>query len=134
MDILSNILYFVVFVICPIFIGLIVIKDIKSCNFLIKGTYIGYSPYVYKSTILYYPMFEYNYKGEKYYNKASLSIPTYNLQKYVKGNTYQIYINAKNPNEYVLEKGNPIGAYICITIGIVFAFLFFLVKIGVLNM
>lgn len=36
-------------------------------------------------------------------------------------------------NEYILEKGSPVGAYICIAIGIVFMFLFFLVKIGVLN-
>ena len=134
MDIISNILYLAIFVIFPIFSGFIVIINNESCNILIDGIYQGYSTYVYKSTILYYPMFEYNYKGKKYCNKASLSIPTYNLQKYVKGNIYQIYINAKNPNEYVLEKGNPIGAYICIAIGIVFAFLFFLVKRGVLNM
>lgn len=131
MDIISNVLYLVTFVICPIFIGLVVIKDNKSCNILIRGTYTGYSTYVYKNIIQYYPIFEYNYNGQKYCNKASL--PIYNLEKYVKNNTYQIYINTENPNEYILEKGKPIGAYVCISIGVVFVFLFFLVKIGVLT-
>lgn len=130
MDMIPNILYLIIFVISPILIGLIVIKDMNSCNTLIDGTYTGHSTYIYKNTTLYYPMFEYTYKDKNYYNKASLSIPLDNLQTYVKGNTYQIYINANNPNEYVLEKGNPIGAYICITMGIVFLFVFVLIKIG----
>lgn len=133
MDIISEVLYLIVFVICPIFIGLIVIKNTKRCNILIQGTYTGYSPYAYKNITLCYPIFEYNYKGKKYCNQASLSIPDYNLQKYIKGNTYQIYINDSNPDEYILKKRNPTGAYICIAIGIVFMFLFFLVKIGVLT-
>lgn len=133
MGIISEVLYLIVFVICPIFISLIVIKNTKRCNILIQGTYAGYSPYVYKNITLCYPIFKYNYKGKKYCNQASLSIPDYNLQKYIKGNTYHIYINDNNPDEYILEKGNPTGAYICIAIGIVFMFLFFLVKIGVLT-
>lgn len=133
MGIISEVLYLIVFVICPIFISLIVIKNTKRCNILIQGTYAGYSPYVYKNITLCYPIFKYNYKGKKYCNQASLSIPDYNLQKYIKGNTYHIYINDNNPDEYILEKGNPTGAYISIAIGIVFMFLFFLVKIGVLT-
>lgn len=131
MDIISNVLYLIIFVIYPIFISFIVIKDTKNCNILTEGTYVGYSSYVYKNVTLYYPIFEYNYKGETYCNKASLSIPTDKLQKYIKENTYQIYINAKNPNEYVLKKGNPIGAYICMTISIIFMFVFVLIKIKV---
>lgn len=88
----------------PIFISLIVIKNTKRCNILIQGTYTGYSPYAYKNVTLCYPIFEYIYKGKKYCNQASLSIPDYNLQKYIKGNTYQIYINDSNPDEYILEK------------------------------
>lgn len=133
MGIISEVLYLIVFVICPIFISLIVIKNAKRCNILTQGTYTGYSSYLYKSTMLYYPIFEYGYNNNKYCNQASLSISDYNLQKYIKGNTYQIYVNADNPNEYILEKGSPVGAYICIAIEIVFMFLFFLVKIGVLN-
>lgn len=131
MDIISNVLYLATFCIFPIFTGFLIIQTNKSCNVLINGIYTGYSTYIFKNTIQYYPIFEYNYNGQKYCNKASLSI--YNLEKYVKNNTYQIYINAENPNEYILEKGKPIGAYVCISIGVVFVFLFFLVKIGVLT-
>lgn len=81
--IISEVLYLIVFVICPIFISLIVIKNTKRCNILIQGTYAGYSPYVYKNITLCYPIFKYNYKGKKYCNQASLSIPDYNLQKYI---------------------------------------------------
>lgn len=102
MGIISEVLYLIVFVICPIFISLIVIKNTKRCNILIQGTYAGYSPYIYKNITLCYPIFKYNYKGKKYCNQASLSIPDYNLQKYIKGNTYQIYINDSNPDEYIL--------------------------------
>lgn len=133
MHIISEVLYLIVFVICPIFISIIEMKTNKRCNILIQGTYAGYSPYLYKNTMLYYPIFEYDYNNKKYCNQASLSIPDYNLQKYIKGNTYQIYINDSNPNEYILEKESPVGAYICIIIGIVFMLLFFLIKIGVLT-
>lgn len=133
MDMIPNVLYLVIFVIGPILIGLIVIKDMNNCNTLIDGIYAGYSTCIYKNTTLYYPIFEYTYKYKEYWNQASLSIPLDNLQTYVKGNTYQIYINANNPNEYVLEKGNPVGAYICITMGIVFLFVFVLIKIGVFS-
>lgn len=133
MNIIPDILYLVIFVISPILIGLIVVKDMNNCNILIDATYTGYSTYAYKNTTIYYPMFDYNYKDKNYCNQASLSISLDNLQTYVKGNTYQIYINANNPNEYVLEKGNPVGAYICITMGIVFLFVFVLIKIGVFS-
>lgn len=130
MNMIPNILYLVIFVIGPILIGLIIINNMNNCNILIDATYAGYSTCAYKNTTLYYPIFEYTYKDKEYWNQASLSIPLDNLQRYIKGNTYQIYINANNPNEYVLEKGNPIGAYICITIGIAFLFVFVLIKIG----
>ena len=130
---IPDMLYLVIFVIGPILIGLIAMNDMNSCNILIDATYTGYSTYAYKNTTIYYPMFDYNYKDKNYCNQASLSISLDNLQTYVKGNTYQIYINANNPNEYVLEKGNPVGAYICITMGIVFLFVFVLIKIGVFS-
>lgn len=130
MNMIPDMLYLILFVIGPILIGLIVVKDMNSCNILIDATYTGYSSCICKNTTLYYPIFEYTYKGKEYWNQASLSILLDNLQAYAKGNTYQIYINANNPNEYVLEKGNPIGAYLCITLGIVFLFIFVLIKIG----
>lgn len=130
MNMIPDILYFVIFMIGPILIGLIVMKDMNCCNTLIDGTYTGYSTCIYKNTTLYYPTFEYDYNDNQYCNKTSLSIPLDNLQTYVKGNTYQIYINTNNPNEYVLEKGNPVGAYICITMGIAFMIIFVLIKIG----
>lgn len=66
MGIISEVLYLIVFVICPIFISLIVIKNTKRCNILIQGTYAGYSPYVYKNITLCYPIFKYNYTYYKY--------------------------------------------------------------------
>ena len=80
---IPNILYFVILVIGPILIGLIVIKDMNSCNILIDGIYTGYSTCIYKNTTLYYPMFEYTYKDKNYCNQASLSIPLDKLQTYV---------------------------------------------------
>jgi len=58
MNMIPDILYLIIFVIGPILIGLIVIKDMNSCNTLIDGTYTGYSTCIYKNTTLYYPTFE----------------------------------------------------------------------------
>lgn len=128
MEIVSFIMYILVFIFLPIFLGIVVIHEQKTCNQETSGIYKGYAEQYAKGVRVYYPRFAYEYNGKTYENVANQGLNYCDICKYNTEEHYTIFINKNDPNCFVVEKSKPIGAYICIIIGMTFSLLLCFIK------
>ena len=128
---MDRLIYIITFIIFPIIIGIIIIRNYKTCKTRIEGTYIGCSKYINsKNIISYYPKFEYYYQNIKYNNESSVPVSSNTIKEYVPKHSYPIWINGKRPYEFLVNKGVPVGGYLLIIIGLIFICMFVLVEKG----
>lgn len=126
MEIISCILYVLVFCFFPIFCGVFNIYQLNFCKKKIKGKFIDVVETRIKYTTVFSPVFKYELNGINYKNSSSQSFSKEYIDEYLKKDLYyDIYINEKNPNLFILEKEKNIGNYIVICMGLFFIGLFF---------
>lgn len=82
------------------------ISNFFTCKKVILGQYTGYNRYSSTHGItLYSPIFDYEIDGIKYHTQCFYGIKYNQLQAtYEIGNTYEIFINEKNPNLIIVER------------------------------
>ncbi len=98
--------------------------DKKVCTTKVIGVYQGY--HMFKSVrgySSYAPVFHYYFQGREYQAQA---YENYSLKKitarFTPGNSYEIYINDKNPNQYVTRSGQWGNKILLLSVGLFLLF------------
>ena len=127
-DIFGKILYTAVFIVLPLIFGITNIKASKNCKLPIPATYKGYDEQIYRGIRNCYLRFSYTYNGCKYNNTTEQLFDCNEAEQlYIENNTYTIFINEKNPSEFICSQRTPLGAYACIGIAIFFLVLLLII-------
>lgn len=120
MDIFSIMMYILIFIFFPIFLGIMNIYEQKKCTQKINGTYIGYAEQCVKGFKKYYPKFVYEFNNKIYESTTNQGFEYCDICEFNMEEKYSIFVNEKNPYYFIIKKNNSVGAYISIAIGIIF--------------
>lgn len=119
-EVLSAVLYLLVMVVLPAFLGFIQIHAQKRSSVCIDAKCVGNAMMVSKGVMTYEPQFAYEFDGQQYFCGASQIVS----EPCEEGQSYEIYVNPEKPSEFVLFKCKPIGGYVTIGIGLLFFVIF----------
>ncbi len=115
-EVLSAVLYLLVMVALPMFLGFIQIHAQKRSSVRIDAKCVGNTMIVSKGVTTYEPQFAYEFNDQQYFCGSSQIVS----EPYEEGQIYEIYVNPEKPSEFVLFKCKPIGGYVVIGIGLLF--------------
>lgn len=122
-NIMSIIAYLLCMVLFPIYYGATIVLAQKHCSVCVDAICCGNSKLIIKCTTTYNPEFIYTFNDIQYKNYSSQPME----EPYCENKHYNIYINSKNPSEFITKKCTPIGGYIAIGIGVFFFILLFFI-------
>lgn len=94
---------------------------VLTCTERVEAVYIGASVYKVKTSESYSPMFEYKRNNQVFRNSTGESFSKRKLEKtFQVGNTYQIYLNPKNPLSMCVNRRISGASILVMWLGIMF--------------
>lgn len=103
----------------------IVLRYSKSkCNKKIEATYLKYNSYTSTGgrgwVTSYAPIFKYIFNGKEYINQSFQLLSKKKIQEFIVGKNYNIIINEKKPNKFILDKNIEFTEILILLMGIFF--------------
>ena len=103
----------------------IVLRYSKSkCNKKIEATYLKYNSYTSTGgrgwVTNYAPIFKYIFNGREYINQSFQLLSKKKIQEFIVGKNYNIIINEKKTNKFILDKNIKFTEILILLMGIFF--------------
>lgn len=130
MDTLDKFFYSVLFGVADlllIIIGILIIKKWVRCKTEVRAVFVKNMIFRYKETSRFSPVFKYNFESSEIQKETFQRFDKNEVSEFVSGQTYTIFIDKKNPENFVIERKIPFCDVMLALILILIGFISFVV-------
>lgn len=85
-------------------LGVSRLRKVNSFKTEVRAVFVRNIPFSFKGTTRFSPVFEYSFNSVEVKNRSFQQFDAKELPSYVPGNTYTIYIDEKNPENFVVNR------------------------------
>lgn len=102
-----------------VWLGILMAVKTLQCKQSVPAVLLDYNFEYYRGRQTSYPVFRYSYEGKNYQNRSAQGLSKRRAQKrYEIGQTYDLYINEKDPNYCVVSRRIQWVEVLCLLIGL----------------